>query len=99
MQAWASILEMRLLELYVIAMGLLLPGQPRVDEELAIPDRPVAYQVFEAFQALTPCLDLMEALPMANAKSHGGTEADFESRTAHEHLFNLCVHLQRSWHA
>ena len=62
MQAWASFLEMRLLELYVIAMGLLLPGQPRVNEELGIPDRPVAYQVLEAFQTLTPCLDLIEAL-------------------------------------
>jgi len=99
MQARASIPEMRLLELYVIAMGLLLPGQPRVVEALAIPDRPVAYQVFEAFQTLTPCLDLIEALLTANAKSHGGIEADFESRTAHEHLFNLCVHLQRSSHA
>lgn len=99
MQARASIWEMRLLELYVIAMGLLLPGQPRVDEALAIPDRPVAYQVLDAFQTLIPCLDLIEALPMANAKSLGGTEADFESRTAHEHLFNLCAHLQRSRHA
>jgi hypothetical protein len=53
----------------------------------------VAYQVLDAFQTLTSCPDLIEALPMANAKSRGGTEADFVSRTAHEHLFNLCTHL------
>lgn len=99
MQARASIPEMRLLELYVIAMGLLLPGQPRVVEALAIPDRPVADQVLDAFQTLTPRLDLIETRLMANAKSYGSTEADFESSTAHEHLFNLCAHLQRSWHA
>lgn len=35
-------------------MGLLLPGQPRTDDGLAIPDHPVSNQVFEALQTLTP---------------------------------------------
>jgi len=36
---------MELLELYLIAMGLLLAEQLRADGAEAIPDRPVAYQV------------------------------------------------------
>ena len=51
-------MEKQLLELYVIARGLLLPEHPRADNELAIPDHPVADQVFEAPQTLNPRLDL-----------------------------------------
>ena len=59
MQACGSILEKRLLELCEIAMDLLLSGQPRAGEALAIPDRPGAYQAFDAPQGMQG-LDLTE---------------------------------------
>jgi len=82
MLAWGSVLEKKLLELYVIARGLLLPEQPRPHDELAIPDHPVADQVFEARQTLNLRMDLIEALPMANARAYWHEHGHFRDQAA-----------------